>query len=169
MADGKTRSIGCQGLLVGRIRSYRVQTSTMPLNKAAVGWRGSPKDTVLLISVHQTLRQLLQPFRAAAWTKHPRSLLTQANIFAGKEQRCTHKVWECLQPRSNPTNQNSANTTASCLPFSKPGVSSSKFLTSNSLLWPPSPTPFLLFPSSEWSANQEVSQSATFLTMRPRL
>jgi hypothetical protein len=85
MADGKTQSTGCQSLLFGKNKAYRVQTPTISL-----------KDTVLLILAHRTLRQLLKPFRAAAGIKHRRNLLTPANIFAGKERLCTPDMYECV-------------------------------------------------------------------------
>jgi len=98
MAVGKIRSIGCQSLLIGRNRAYRVQNSTILRKDAVVVWRRFPKDTILLILVLLILPQLLKLFRAAAETRHRGgNLLMQANIFIGKERLCTSEMYECAR------------------------------------------------------------------------
>ena len=150
MADGRTRSIECPSLVVGRMTASKVPTSTITRREAPVVWRRFPKDTALLILVHRTLRPLLKHFRAAAGTKHRRSLFMQANIFARKEQRCTARTDERVQLESNlmrpiPSNVQSGPVFVETYPFSSSPISS------------------FVFPFSSWNANHEVSQSAKLL------
>ena len=142
MAGGKTLSIGCPHLLIGRNRAHRVQKPTTLLKEATVAWRRFPKDTALPALVPRILRHLSKPFRAAAAaaTMHRRSLSTQANIFALKEQPCTPKTFECVQVRSNAIRQNSATTTPNLsslkIPefYFSPSVAFSALFSSLSLL-----------------------------------
>jgi len=115
MAAGKIRFIGCQSLLIGRNRSYRVQTPMILLKQAAVVWLRFRKDIVSLVSALLTLPQLLKLFRAAAETKHRRggSLLMQANIFVRKDRLCTpKKYWICTFKKKQCNRSSCVNTSA---------------------------------------------------------
>jgi hypothetical protein len=95
MAAGKIPFIGFQSLPLGRNRAYRIQNATILLKEPVVMWKRFPKDTVLLILVLLTRRQSSKLFRAATETKHRGgSLSMRANIFVGKERRCTPEKYE---------------------------------------------------------------------------
>ena len=92
MAAGKIRFTGCQSLLTGRTRAYRVQNLTTLPKEEVIMWRPFPKDTVLLILALLTLPRRSKLFRAAAEIRHRGgSLSMQANILVGKERLCTPK------------------------------------------------------------------------------
>ena len=69
---GKIRFTGCQSLLIGRNRAYRVQTSRILLKAAAVVWMPFPRDIVLLASALLTLPQFVEALPCCCGDQTPK-------------------------------------------------------------------------------------------------